>query len=138
MAIPVKIPPMQNALLDRIEQRLKAVGIDATTAEKRAGVKEAIRNLRRRVRDGHPDAGLTTGTLLKLAPVLETTAAWLIDGVDCGTMEVPESMRQLWTAFVRTKNTNDPDFQKRVAEFTEAQLHLYEKSREIDTNPVSP
>lgn len=61
-------------IVARIERRLKAVGLSAAAASKKAGLSaDAIRNMQR---------GLTKGanarTLQKLAPILETTAAWLL------------------------------------------------------------
>lgn len=73
---------MLDDVLHRIERRLKKVGISATKASKAAGLSEdAIRNLRRASRDQEPGrAGVSTRTIQQLAPVLETTAGWLMDG----------------------------------------------------------
>jgi phage repressor protein C with HTH and peptisase S24 domain len=71
---------MLHEILDRIHQRLAVVELSAATASSRAGLsKDAIRNLERAVEQGK-DAGASTTTLTKLAPVLGTTASWLIDG----------------------------------------------------------
>jgi len=67
------------AILTRIEQRLKIVGLSADEASRRAGKKDSIRNLRRAVKDGKR-AGISTATLAALAPVLDTKPGWLIDG----------------------------------------------------------
>lgn len=66
-------------ILERVEARVKAVGISADAASKRAGKPDAIRNLRRAVKSGNR-SGISTDTLAALAPVLECTVAWLIDG----------------------------------------------------------
>lgn len=62
-------------IVARIERRLKSVGLSAAAASKKAKLSaDAIRNMQR---------GLTKGanatTLQKLAPVLETTVAWLLE-----------------------------------------------------------
>lgn len=72
---------MLEEILARIEQRLKALGLSATAASLKADLSEdAIRNMRRAVKRGSRE-GVTTLTLQALAPVLHTTAAWLLDGV---------------------------------------------------------
>lgn len=72
---------MLKDILDRIHKRLEAVGIPAATASARAGLsKDAIRNIERAVEQGK-EGGASTQTLIKLAPILGTTASWLIDGV---------------------------------------------------------
>jgi hypothetical protein len=67
-------------VLARIESRLKAVGLSAHAASVAAKKPDAIRNLRRAVKSGDR-RGVTTETLISLAPVLGTTAAWLLEGV---------------------------------------------------------
>ncbi|MGH6857260.1 MAG: S24 family peptidase [Methylocella sp.] len=62
----------------RIESRLKAVGLKSNAASLAAGKPDAIRNLKRAVKSGRD--GITTGTLEALAPVLQTTPAWLLTG----------------------------------------------------------
>lgn len=71
---------MLRDVLSRIDRRLRATGQTATAASKRAGLGEdAIRNLRRAVeRDDR--VGISTNTLTALAPVLGTTASWLLEG----------------------------------------------------------
>ncbi|MGO9233855.1 MAG: helix-turn-helix transcriptional regulator [Methylocella sp.] len=64
----------------RIESRLKAVGLSAHAASLAAKRPDAIRNLKRAVKN-HDRRGVTTETLMALAPVLKTTAAWLLEGV---------------------------------------------------------
>jgi hypothetical protein len=72
---------MLRDVLARIEERLTAVGLTATGASRKAGLSEdAIRNIRRAVARDEPQ-GVSTKTIDALAPVLETTPAWLIEGV---------------------------------------------------------
>ena len=67
-------------VLARIESRLAALGLSAHGASLAAHKPDAIRNLKRAVKSGDR-RGITTETLSALAPVLQTTAAWLLGGV---------------------------------------------------------
>jgi hypothetical protein len=67
-------------ILARIESRLAVLGLSAHAASLAAKKPDAIRNLKRAVRNGDR-RGITTETLIALAPVLETTAAWLLEGI---------------------------------------------------------
>ena len=67
-------------VLSRIESRLKAVDLSAHAASLAAKRPDAIRNLKRAVKN-HDRRGITTETLIALAPVLKTSAAWLLEGV---------------------------------------------------------
>ena len=67
-------------VLARIASRLKAVGLSAYAASLAAGKPDAIRNLRRAVKK-NGRLGINIETLTALAPVLKTTAAWLLEGV---------------------------------------------------------
>jgi Peptidase S24-like len=67
-------------VLTRIESRLRAVGLSAHAASLAAKRPDAIRNLKRAVKN-NDRRGITTETLMALAPVLKTTAAWLLEGV---------------------------------------------------------
>jgi hypothetical protein len=67
-------------VLARIEIRLKAVGLSAHAASLAAKRPDAIRNLKRAVKN-NDRRGITTETLMALAPVLKTSAAWLLEGV---------------------------------------------------------
>lgn len=67
-------------ILTRIESRLGALGLSAHAASLAAKRPDAIRNLKRAVRGGDR-RGITTETLIALAPVLKTSAAWLLEGV---------------------------------------------------------
>ncbi|WP_245276394.1 S24 family peptidase [Methylocapsa aurea] len=73
--------PMElEDVLTRIESRLSALGLSAHAASLAAKKPDAIRNLKRAVKNGDR-RGVTTETLIALAPVLKTTAAWLLEGV---------------------------------------------------------
>lgn len=67
-------------VLSRVESRLVALGLSANRASALAKKPDAIRNLKRAVQNGER-RGVTTETLAALAPVLQTTAAWLLEGV---------------------------------------------------------
>lgn len=67
-------------ILARVESRLQAVGLSAHAASLAAKKPDAIRNLKRAVKNGDR-RGVTTETLAALAPVLKTSAAWLLEGV---------------------------------------------------------
>ena len=74
---------MLDEILGRIQKRLKAVSLSESAAAQRAGLsKDAIRNMRRAVSEGKNRSGVSTKTLSKLAPVLETNLSWLLDGTD--------------------------------------------------------
>lgn len=83
---------MLGDVLARIEKRLEVVNLSATAASKAAGLSsEAIRNIRRAV-EADDRQGVSTKTLTALAPVLRTTAGWLLDGgddEDSGAATVP-------------------------------------------------
>jgi hypothetical protein len=67
-------------VLARIQSRLKALDLSAHAASLAAKRPDAIRNLKRAVTN-NDRGGITTQTLMALAPVLKTTAAWLLEGV---------------------------------------------------------
>jgi hypothetical protein len=71
---------MLSQVLERVEKRLKVVGLSAAAASKAAGLSEdAIRNMKRaETKEGR--AGVSTRTLSALAKVLGTTSGWLMDG----------------------------------------------------------
>ncbi len=89
-------------ILDKVERRLKDLGLTANEASKASGKSQAIRNLQRAVRDGKRK-GVSTQTLAALAPVLEVTSAWLLDdriGVNADGMwsvweQADQAQRQL-------------------------------------------
>lgn len=72
-----------QSVLSRIESRLEAVGLSANRASDLAKRPDAIRNLKRAVQNGER-RGITTETLVALAPVLKTSAAWLLEGTGDG------------------------------------------------------
>lgn len=67
------------AILDRIQSRLRALKMSANRASVLCGKAGAIRNLKRAIKDGNRQ-GISTATLDALAPVLQTTAEWLMTG----------------------------------------------------------
>lgn len=76
---------MLEKVLERIQQRLEIVGLSESAAAKRAGLSaDAIRNMRREVERGNTERGASIRTLSKLAPVLETTAEYLLSGIGEG------------------------------------------------------
>jgi phage repressor protein C with HTH and peptisase S24 domain len=76
------IPLMLKEILERIDERLAVVDLSESKAAKTAGLSDsAIRDMRRALLAGKEDAGVSTRTLAKLAPVLQTTAEWLMSGV---------------------------------------------------------
>jgi hypothetical protein len=128
---------MLREILNRIEQRLHVVGLTETAAARRADLsKDAIRNIRRAVESGKEEAGASTLTLTKLAPVLETSASWLLEGVESGLENVPPSMARLWAA-IKLAAQASPAVQDRIADFAEYQLAVYAKSLEMATKPES-
>jgi len=55
-------------IVNRIDQRLESLGINALEAERRAGRRDAIRNMRRAIARGK--GGVTMRTIDALAPAL--------------------------------------------------------------------
>ncbi|WP_438852633.1 hypothetical protein [Brevundimonas nasdae] len=69
-----------KAIVQRIHDRLAAVSKTARGASLEAGLSEdAIRNMERAARAG-AQSGASVKTITALAPVLETTVAWLLEG----------------------------------------------------------
>lgn len=66
-------------ILNRIEDRLQATGLSADAASKLAKKPDAIRNLRRAVKENRR-TGLSTSTVAALAEPLQCSAAWLLTG----------------------------------------------------------
>ncbi len=80
---------MLEEIVARVEERLAAVGLSATAASLRANLSaDAIRNMKRALKSGDDRQGVSSNTLLALAPVLETTAAWLIEGPPPSTLPI--------------------------------------------------
>jgi transcriptional regulator with XRE-family HTH domain len=87
-------------LVRRIEDRLEAVGLSARGASEKAGLSmSAIRNMQRGVTDGRNGASITT--LFALAPVLETTVAWLLRENDGDLVPAAEQEIRLLKNFRR-------------------------------------
>lgn len=83
---------MLKDVLDRIESRLQALGLSATAASRSAGLSlDAIRNMRRKVQAGDIHAGVSSRTIDALAPVLGTTASWLLTGAGPSPENDPSS-----------------------------------------------
>ena len=77
-------------ILDRIEIRLKLVGLSARAASIKAGLTEdAIRNMQRRVKS-NSGQGVSTKTIQALARVLKTTPAWLLEGTSSSNDSIDE------------------------------------------------
>ncbi len=73
---------MLSDVLARIQKRLSHVGISESAAAKKAGLSlDAIRNIRRAVEAGKDKAGVSSRTINALAPVLDTTPSWLLEGI---------------------------------------------------------
>lgn len=73
--------PMLSSVLERVEARLTALGLSANAASKEAGLSaDAIRNLRRAAADPQGRQGVSTKTIMALAPVLRTSVEWLLTG----------------------------------------------------------
>lgn len=72
---------MLDDVFERVEKRLEAVKLSPTAASRKAGLSaDAIRNMKRAIDEGRSRQGVSTATLTALAPVLQTTAGWLLDG----------------------------------------------------------
>jgi hypothetical protein len=69
-----------QGIVKRIDERLEATGQTAAAASRAAGLSEdAIRNIRRAAKDD-ARSGVSTNTIDRLAPVLETTVTFLLTG----------------------------------------------------------
>lgn len=102
-----KVTAMLKEILERIEKRLEVVGMSAATASARAGLsKDAIRNIQRAVAEGK-EAGASTQTLIKLAPILGTSASWLIEGAGA-----EESVEVPLMGYVGAGAEIEPDFEQ--------------------------
>jgi transcriptional regulator with XRE-family HTH domain len=81
----VILPLMLDDVFERVEIRLKKVGLSAQAASKKAGLsQDAIRNLRRAAKEKGRE-GVSTKTITALAPVLETSVEWLLTGKGAGS-----------------------------------------------------
>ena len=68
-----------KSILARIEARLRETGQSPTGASKAAGKPDAIRNIKRAIKEGKR-SGVSTDTLSALADQLGTTLEWLLVG----------------------------------------------------------
>lgn len=138
MTVAVKIPTMLSEILQRIESRIQALGTDAANASLEAGLSNsAIRNLQRAVKEKGDGAGVNSSTLFALAPVLQTTPAWLLEGIECGVENVPAEAQRLWTLW-KIAMSAPPEVQDRIAEFAEFQLSkIQDKSLDTATKVAS-
>lgn len=114
---------MLNDILKRIDQRLEALKISDAAASKMAvGHNEAIRNIRRNIKEGKEKAGVSSTTLQALAPVLETTAGWLIDGT--GPEQMPTD--ELRKILIEVENADLPDeLVQRIVRFARFEITNY-------------
>lgn len=77
-----------NVIVGRIERRLKATGLSAHAASKKAGLSvDAIRNLKRGAKGQINVTGGNAVTFAALAPILETTPQWLMTGAGDETFD---------------------------------------------------
>lgn len=88
-------------ILTRIEKRLKAVKLSADGASIKAKRPDAIRNIRRAIKEGR--RGVSTDTIAALALVLNTTPSWLLEG------KGPEVAEPIRTVPVGQEFDPDPD-----------------------------
>lgn len=90
---------MLNDVFDRIQSRLDKVNLSATAASLKAGLsRDAIRNIQRAVKANSGRKGVSTGTIAALAPILQTTQAWLLDGT--GPEEAAHEIKQSVLSYV--------------------------------------
>lgn len=82
-------------VLERIERRLKVVKLTANAASKKAGKPDAIRNMRRAVENGDRQSA-NMATIAALAPILETTAAWLTEAAGPEEVSAEEATIPVW------------------------------------------
>ena len=86
MTTPMTEPMQLAEVLERIEARLKVLNMTENAASQAAGKPDAIRNLRRGLQSG-ARKGISTATLAALAPVLKTSADWLLTGRNAPEVE---------------------------------------------------
>ena len=71
---------MITEIYGRIDERMKALDLNPTSAARQAGLSlDAVRNIKRAIKDGK-EVSITTRVLEALAPVLGVTPAWLLSG----------------------------------------------------------
>ncbi|WP_157014872.1 hypothetical protein [Mesorhizobium xinjiangense] len=122
---------MLKDILARIDARLEAVGLTESAAAKQAGLSNsAIRDIRRTVKAGSNDRGVSTRTLVALAPILQTTASWLLE--ECGPEVVPKESQKIQQLLLRAANAS-PEVRAQIEDYAEFLLSNYEKSRATAT-----
>lgn len=95
-----KFPLMADTLLDRIDERLRVLGLSDRAASMKAGLGEgAIRDLRRR----GPRSSMHGRSLERLAAALETSPSWLL-----GQGEAPEASAPAAPMPVETRDALGP------------------------------
>lgn len=103
-----QITDMSHDVLARVQQRLEVVKLTESAAALKAGLSDsAIRNVRRALKNGK-DAKFSARTLEALAPILETTAAWLIEGT--GDADLSTKQQELNAGFADLR----PDDQDQI------------------------
>lgn len=102
---------MLSKILDRINERLEAVGLSESAAAKLAGLSaDAIRNVRRKVESGDTAGGVSSRTLEKLAPVLQTTVDYLMTGQ--GEGEVGNWSTVIGMGYIGAGAQIEPEFEQ--------------------------
>lgn len=109
---------MLKDVLARIDKRLRVVRMSESAAAKAAGLSDsAIRNIRRAVKDGR-EQGASTMTLEKLAPILKTSAAWLLTGVGPETPDqssIDRMLAEIPPEFSDEADELRDEFKRRIA-----------------------
>jgi len=114
---------MLKEILDRIDSRLRAVKLTESAAAKKAGLSDsAIRDIRRAVKAGD-ERGVSSRTLIALAPVLQTTAAWLLE--ECGPEHVPGQTEQIQKLLVQIASKMPPEARERIVDQLEWEVSRY-------------
>lgn len=108
---------MLDDVFARVESRLAAVGLTASAASTKAGLsRDAIRNMRRAV-EAKGRAGVSTKTIAALAPILETTPGWLLDGTGdevTETIDVPLLSKISASAFRSQDGVRAADIRRHI------------------------
>lgn len=87
----MKKAPSAKSILNRIDKRLAALKRDGRPMSDRAlslaatGSPDTVRSIRRNMESGS-QRGISTETIIKLAPKLETSVEWLINGTGAETI----------------------------------------------------
>lgn len=82
--------PTGKMVLERIDKRLKALGLsDNKASEEATGSRHTLRTLRRNVADGR-QRGISSETIHKFAPVLQTSVEWLLNEAGPEVVQEPQ------------------------------------------------